>query len=213
MDSDNPIGADNQQETRDQRVQFDARWVSGFVDGEGCFSVSFHRNTHVRRTRGWQIQAAFPVSQHERHRPVLEAMIDFVGCGSIRGKGPSSSVLTFTVWSLADLETQVIPRFECTRLWVKDHDFRRIADIVCRLRRKEHMTESGFEYIVRSGVRHEPSWQATITDSRGGPPGILRDCTPGPRRDVGVMIQSDPHGDMGNQAEMTWSPASLVRCR
>ena len=38
--------------------------------------------------------------------------------------------------------------------------------------------------------------------------GILRDCTPGTpveRHDRSdVKVQSDPHGDMGSQAEMTW---------
>ncbi len=33
--------------------------------------------------------------------------------------------------------------------------------------------------------------------------GILRDCTPGPSVRKEGMIQSDPHGDMGSQAEMT----------
>ncbi len=33
------------------------------------------------------------------------------------------------------------------------------------------------------------------------PAGILRDCTPGPAREAG-MIQSDPHGDMGSPTEM-----------
>ncbi len=37
--------------------------------------------------------------------------------------------------------------------------------------------------------------------------GILRDCTPGtlePTPFENVKIQSDPHGDMRSQAEMTW---------
>lgn len=150
MGSDNPIGADNQQETGRPRIQLDARWVSGFVDGEGCFSVSVHRNPHVRRTRGWQIQPAFQVYQHERHRPVLDALVDVFGCGAIRSKGPQSNVLTYTVWRLADLEERVVPYFEQSPLLVKDQDFRLFADIVRRLRRKEHLTDRGFEHIVRS---------------------------------------------------------------
>ena len=39
MGSDNPSGADNQQE----RPGFE-EWVVGFVDGEGCFSISVVRN-------------------------------------------------------------------------------------------------------------------------------------------------------------------------
>jgi hypothetical protein len=37
--SENPIGADNQQERPGVE-----QWVVGFVDGEGCFSISVVRN-------------------------------------------------------------------------------------------------------------------------------------------------------------------------
>jgi len=150
MSSENPIGADNQQETESPSVDLDARWVAGFVDGEGCFSVSIHRNPHVTSTRGWQLQAAFQVYQHERHRPVLEALIPFFGCGRLSAKGPSSKVLTYSVWKLSELESVIIPFFECTPLIVKDHDFRLFADIVRRMCLKEHLTSEGFEHIVRA---------------------------------------------------------------
>ena len=62
MDSDNPIGADNQQETN--LVALDPGWVVGSTDGEGCFSVSIHQNALAVKTGGWQIQPTFQVSQH-----------------------------------------------------------------------------------------------------------------------------------------------------
>lgn len=149
MGSDNPSGADNQQETARPRLELDPQWVAGFVDGEGCFSVSIHRNPFVRRTRGWQLLPVFHVYQHERYRAVLEALIDFFGCGTIRSKGPGSSVLTFAVSRLADLETNVVPVFERHPLVVKSSDFLRFADIVRSMREKEHLTPIGFERIVR----------------------------------------------------------------
>jgi hypothetical protein len=45
--SDNPSGADNQQE----RLSTD--WVVGFVDGEGCFFVGGNRQPSMRV--GWQV--------------------------------------------------------------------------------------------------------------------------------------------------------------
>jgi hypothetical protein len=39
MSSDNPDGAENQQE----RLIELRGWVTGFVDGEGCFSIGFVR--------------------------------------------------------------------------------------------------------------------------------------------------------------------------
>jgi hypothetical protein len=55
MDSDNPTGADNQQE----RPGIE-QWVVGFVDGEGCFSISVVRNTGC--LLGWQVQHEFSVT-------------------------------------------------------------------------------------------------------------------------------------------------------
>jgi hypothetical protein len=50
--SDNPTGADNQQE------RLSAEWVVGFVDGEGCFFVGINRQPSMKI--GWQ---AFPSSE------------------------------------------------------------------------------------------------------------------------------------------------------
>jgi len=150
MSSDNPYGADNQQETAgDLALELDPLWVVGFVDGEGCFSVSVHRNPNARSTGGWQLHPAFQVYQHERHRVVLEALVGVFGCGRLRPKGPSSSVLTYAVDSLAQIEAKVLPFFERHQLVVKGEDFNRFAEIVRSMRRREHLTMAGFERLVR----------------------------------------------------------------
>jgi hypothetical protein len=148
MGSDNPSGADNQQETAES-LELDDRWVAGFVDGEGCFSISFHRNPFIRATRHWQIQPVFQVSQHSDHRAVLEALVPFFGCGSVRGKGPRSRVLIYVVSRREDLERRIVPFFERCPLIVKDTDFRTFAHIVRALGEKEHLTPAGFERLTR----------------------------------------------------------------
>src|SRR3990170_3255344 len=125
MLGDNPPGADNQQETSGSPL--DPNWVCGFVDGEGCFSVAIHRNPFVRKTRGWQLGAVFQVYQHRKDREVLERLVDTFGCGRVRSKGPASSVLTFSISDLRDLEERVIPFFEAHRLHIKHADFERFA--------------------------------------------------------------------------------------
>ncbi len=148
MSSENPSGADNQQETARSMFELDPRWVTGFVDGEGCFSVSIHANANARSTGGWQLHPVFHVYQHSRHRAVLEALIHVFTCGRLRPKGPNSSVWTFAVDSLQDLETYVLPFFERYPLVVKEEDFARFAEIVRSMRRKEHLTDRGFERLV-----------------------------------------------------------------
>ena len=150
MGSENPSGADNQQETLVQPVlELDPTWVVGFVDGEGCFSVSVHRNNTIRRTGGWQLLPVFQVCQHERHRAVLEALTGFFGTGRITPKGPNSRVLTYAVDGLARLEETILPFFERYPLVVKRDDFRAFASIVRSMRRKEHLHADGFERLVR----------------------------------------------------------------
>ena len=82
MNSDNPSGAGNQQETVRSMLELDPRWVTGFVDGEGCLSVSVHQHANARPT-GWQLHPVFHVYQHARHRAVLEALIPVFGCGRL----------------------------------------------------------------------------------------------------------------------------------
>jgi hypothetical protein len=147
MISDKPTGADNQQETGSWSL--DPNWVCGFVDGEGCFSVSVHRNPGAKKTQGWQLQAVFQVYQHQRDREILERIAETFGCGAIHSKGPLSSVLTFAVWSLKDLSERVLPFFERYGLRVKGNDFELFARIVRAMRRKEHLEQSGFERLVR----------------------------------------------------------------
>ena len=149
MDSDNPTGADNQQETAGLRLELEPHWVVGFVDGEGCFSVSIHCNPNARTTGGWQLHPVFHVYQHVRYRAVLEELIPFFGCGRLRPKGPKSSVLTYAVDSLRDQEDHVLPFFEHYPLVVKQADFGNFAAIVRMMRRREHLTAAGFERTVR----------------------------------------------------------------
>jgi hypothetical protein len=149
MGSDNPSGADDQQETATSGSVLEPNWVVGFVDGEGCFSVSIHRNPNARSTGGWQLHPVFHVYQHVNARDVLESLVVFFGCGRLRPKGPNSSVLTFAVDSLRDLERAIVPFFERHPLLVKQRDFRRFAAIVRAMRRREHLTASGFERAVR----------------------------------------------------------------
>jgi hypothetical protein len=74
--SDNPDGADNQQERL-----IELGWVLGFVDGEGCFSIGFVRQSGDGSRRGYklgyQVAHRFVVSQGMRSLGCLEALRDF----------------------------------------------------------------------------------------------------------------------------------------
>jgi hypothetical protein len=147
VNSDNPSSADNQQETG--LVGIDPWWVVGFVDGEGCFSVSIHANRLARPTSGWHVQPTFQVSQHIDHIKTLEALTSFFGCGAVRLKGPNSAVAVYAVYSTLQLVNRILPFFEQYPLRVKRDDFEKFAHIVREVRSRRHHDPETFEEIVR----------------------------------------------------------------
>jgi LAGLIDADG endonuclease len=212
MSSNNVSGGDNQQETALLRQKLEGSWIAGFVDGEGCFCISVHRNPFVRSTRGWQILPAFQVYQHRDHRDVLEDLLEFFGCGTIRPKGAKSQVETYSVTGLRALDRIVIPFFERYPLRVKDRDFAVFASIVRRMLRKEHLEPEGFEQIVRLAYgmnAHGKQRSRSLEDILAGSSETARQAPPLRRE----KIQSDLHGDMQSQAEMSWPPEQLPLIR
>jgi hypothetical protein len=214
MGSENPSSADNQQETSNSLLELDPLWVVGFVDGEGCFSVSVHRNSNARSTGGWQLHPVFHVYQHVDHRAVLEALIAVFGCGRLRPKGGGSNVWTYAVDSLRDLEARVIPFFERYPLVVKANDFRAFATIVRWMRQRLHLTTQGFERCVRLAYAMNANGrqrQRAIGEILGSSETARQAPIEGDASLSRVKIQSDPSGDRGSQAEMTWPGYCIQR--
>ena len=108
MESDNPSGADNQQE----RLSY-CGWIAGFVDGEGCFSCPIFRNN--KTMLGWQVQPTFVVVQSASSRDVLEGLARFFGCGRVyvnrRHDNHREDLCRFSVGRFADLRDVIIPFF------------------------------------------------------------------------------------------------------
>jgi len=110
--SENASSTDNQQE------RLDPWWIIGFVDGEGCFSVSTFRNKTC--TSGYQTLFEFVVTQGEKSRAALEAIQSFFGCGAIyinhRYDNHRGDVLRYCVRRQDDLKTKIVPFFRQHRL-------------------------------------------------------------------------------------------------
>ena len=84
-------------------------YLSGYVDGEGCFCVSFNRSD--RHSLGWEIRPSFSVSQNRDRAEVLEMLQKHFGCGTIR-PDRSDQTLKYEVRSVSDLVERVVPHFE-----------------------------------------------------------------------------------------------------
>jgi hypothetical protein len=217
MSSDNPSGADNQQETSEvgsSTSKLDPNWVVGFVDGEGCFSVSIHRNPRfARRTFGWQVRPVFHVYQHSDHLGLLMEFVTFFGCGKVRKKGPSSSVSTYAVDALREIDSRIVPFFSEHLPRVKLRDFLIFSDVVRSMRRGEHATPLGLIRIVRMAYEMNAHGKQRARGVDEVINGILRDCMPGPTEIVGEDTVRPPwrHGELGRNALALYGDTSSRR--
>ena len=56
-------------------------YISGYVDGEGCFTVSISPRPTLRV--GWEVRPSLSVSQNGDRNEVLLDIQEYFGCGPI----------------------------------------------------------------------------------------------------------------------------------
>lgn len=127
-------------------------WIAGFVDGEGCFSVSFIKNDTMRF--GYQIFAEFVVTQGEKSLSALELIKDYFDCGKLycnrRHDNHQENLYRYCVRNREDLTCKVIPFFEkYPLLTAKSNDYGIFAEVVGMMNKGEHLTEDGFAKIQK----------------------------------------------------------------
>ena len=110
--SDNPTDAENQQERL-----IKIGWITGFVGGEGCFSINFIRqpdrvNRKGYRT-GFQVAHEFAVTQGAKSAECLHMLMEFFGVGGVylnrRYDNHKEHVYRYCVRKRSDLIQTIIP--------------------------------------------------------------------------------------------------------
>jgi LAGLIDADG endonuclease len=110
--------------------EFLSAYISGYADGEGCFTVSISPRSSLRT--GWEVRPSFSVSQNGDRAEVLYVLQTYFGCGSIR-PDRSDRTLKWETRRLDELVNRVVPHFVAYPLLSgKQFDFERFA-LVCRL--------------------------------------------------------------------------------
>jgi LAGLIDADG DNA endonuclease family protein len=132
------LTADNQQE------RLDPRWVTGFVDGEGCFHISI--NEHQEMSMGWQVLPEFRIVQHSRDETLLKKLQEFFKAGKVVVNHGSRKELR--IRKLDELN-QVMDFFERFPLMTKKRkDFEIFREVLNSMNRHEHLTHEGLERIA-----------------------------------------------------------------
>jgi hypothetical protein len=147
MHSKKSFSADNQQE----RLKT-IGWIVGYIDGEGCFSVSFNRNKTSKS--GWQIFPEFVVTQGEKSVDTLYQLKNFFDCGQVfinrRHDNHREPIYRYCVRSLNDLMQIIIPFFKENRLkTAKKNDFDKFSKIVDSMINRKHLSIGGMKSIAK----------------------------------------------------------------
>jgi LAGLIDADG endonuclease len=138
-------------------------YISGFVDGEGCFCVSFQPS---RRHRfGWEVRPSFSVSQNAERAQLLYVMQKRWKCGFIR-PDRSDQTIKYEVREVRNLVERVLPHFrDYPLVSSKQADVMRFDRICQQVYRRRHLELDGFRQIVLLAVEMNPSGKRKYSGS------------------------------------------------
>ena len=136
-------------------MKLDAQWITGFVDGEGCFYVGI--NEHVDMTAGYQVLPEFTVVQHERDVQVLHAFKAYFGCGVVRRN--HGDRMAYRVRGQTHLWECIVPFFVKHPLKTKKRlDFQKFKRVLRMMQAGEHLTPQGIEKIRDIAAKMNRGW-------------------------------------------------------
>ena len=150
--SDNPTDAGNQQERL-----IKIGWITGFVDGEGCFSINFIRQPHRANRRGYrtgfQVAHEFAVTQGAKSVVCLHSLMQFFGVGDVyinrRYDNHKEHVYRYCVRKRSDLVSKIVPFFTQYPLRTsKQGDFLKFAECLRLMESNSHLTADGLIEMV-----------------------------------------------------------------
>jgi len=128
----------------------DPNYISGYVDGEGSFLVSF--SPREKLSIGLEARPSFSVSQREDRSEVLDLMQSYFDCGFIRYSKRDRN-RRYEVRNLKDLNKVVIPHFrKFPLLSSKIKDFEVFTQICDLMQNEQHRTRDGFINIINLAI-------------------------------------------------------------
>lgn len=122
--------------------KLDPHYISGFVDGEGCFAICI--GTHRTLKTKTEVKLEFEIELVEDDRAILERIRKTLGCGNIYtlkyeryGWRPH---VKYKVQKISDFTEKLIPFFRLYPLQAKKkHSFKIFAKAVELVANKKHL--------------------------------------------------------------------------
>ena len=111
---------------------FNPFWVSGFVDGEGCFYVKTSK-INKGLDIAYKVNVYFNISQHKRDIALLKNLITYFNCGLVETVITRPNQSSYVIYKLDDIINKIIPFFDTHPLkgnkLLDFYDFKKIANI------------------------------------------------------------------------------------
>lgn len=128
----------------------DPNYISGYVDGEGSFLVSF--SPREKLSIGLEARPSFSVSQREDRSEVLDLIKSYFGCGFIRYSRRDRN-RKYEVRNLNNLSGVIIPHFRKFPLLSSKQKVFEVFSQVCEyMKNGQHRTRNGFINIINLAV-------------------------------------------------------------
>ncbi len=153
-------------------------YIVGFVDGEGCFSISLNRNGN----RLPEVRLIFEIELREDDEPILLEIQAALGCGNIyrleyERYAKWRPHVKLKVSNFTDISEKIIPFFTRYPLQAKKQfDFERFCQVAELIETKQHLTLEGVERIRT--LKHKDSRSALDAHATWGAPEITRAQSP-----------------------------------
>ena len=132
-------------------------FISGFVEGEGCFCVSFNQRSRLKTNI--EVRPSFSISQNKKNFELLKKIFQHFQCGSMRFS-KSDQNYKYEVRSISDLVKVIIPFFQKYPLYGnKRSDFEKFSEVCLLVHSNQHLNKESLiqiielSYQINSGKR------------------------------------------------------------
>ena len=123
-----------------------AWYLTGFVDGEGCFSISFSKRGKLKT--GIEVKPSFSIGQNRRSLPVLERVKTYFGGGAIRFSRYDQTY-KYEIRSIGEIRKRIIPHFKKYPLQTsKLNDFATFTWICDEIAASRHLNKESLAVII-----------------------------------------------------------------
>nr|YP_010164142.1 LAGLIDADG endonuclease [Metarhizium album]QRK27467.1 LAGLIDADG endonuclease [Metarhizium album] len=127
-------------------------WLSGFITAEGSFFISLYPNKG--RKAEYAVSLIFSLSQHIKDLNLLELIVKYLGCGTVR-KSNSRESAEIVITKSVDIHLKLIPFLSKYPLsGVKSLDLEKFKKVSLLIENKAHLTSEGIVLIkaIKDGM-------------------------------------------------------------